>query len=255
MNHAQIHNKMQWDGGSPHLTYIYHSGFAIETTRCLILIDYWEDTINNVQGWVHSKFLTSPKVRYILSSHAHHDHFNPQILRWKREHPDIQYIFSKDILNAGLVQADDAIFLQKGESFQDENILIQAFGSTDIGISFVLETEERKIFHAGDFNNWHWDEESTEEEIRLAETSFLRKLKILAKAYPTFDLVLFPVDPRLGRNYSKGASQFIDTIKTKTFVPMHFGKDYAAANVFKKEAEKRGCRFMEIRERGDSITF
>ncbi|MCB9018077.1 MAG: MBL fold metallo-hydrolase [Prevotellaceae bacterium] len=246
---------MQWDGGSPHLTYIYHSGFAIETTRCLILIDYWEDTINNVQGWVHSKFLTSPKVRYILSSHAHHDHFNPQILRWKREHPDIQYIFSKDILNAGLVQADDAIFLQKGESFQDENILIQAFGSTDIGISFVLETEERKIFHAGDFNNWHWDEESTEEEIRLAETSFLRKLKILAKAYPTFDLVLFPVDPRLGRNYSKGASQFIDTIKTKTFIPMHFGKDYAAANVFKKEAEKRGCRFMEIRERGDSITF
>lgn len=242
-------------GQEMRLTYIYHSGFVISTPSCLILIDYWRDTANAEQGWVHNEFLTSQKKLYIISSHSHADHFNPRILEWRECHPNIQYIFSKDILEAGLAKDSDASFLQKGEVYQDGLLYVKAFGSTDIGISLAIEIGGKKIFHAGDFNNWHWDEESTEEEIKIAETSFLRKLKILAKAYPFFDLVLFPTDPRLGKNYRKGASQFLEAIEVKTFVPMHFGTDYAAAAQFREEAEKRGCRFFEIKERGDSICF
>ena len=76
------------------LIYIYHSGFIIESKEFAILIDYYRDT---PEFYVHRHFLKRPGRLYILSSHAHPDHFNPEILSWKPERPDIRYILSEDI--------------------------------------------------------------------------------------------------------------------------------------------------------------
>ncbi len=59
------------------LIYIYHSGFIIESKEFAILIDYYRDT---QEFYVHRHFLKRPGRLYILSSHAHPDHFNPEIL-------------------------------------------------------------------------------------------------------------------------------------------------------------------------------
>jgi L-ascorbate metabolism protein UlaG (beta-lactamase superfamily) len=239
------------------LTYIFHSGFVISGHGFSILIDYWRDTKSSKEGYVHEHFLQSTGKLYVLSSHAHPDHFNPEILTWSEKRPDIQYIFSSDILATikNTSKTPEIFYLDKTEVYTDNYIQVKAFGSTDIGISFAIEAEGKSIFHAGDFNNWHWNEESTEEEIRTAETSFLRKLKILAKAYPKFDLVMFPVDPRLGKDYMRGAEQFVQTIKTATFAPMHFGFSYNEANAFKTVAEAHGTRFLSIQKCGENIEF
>ena len=238
------------------LTYIFHSGFIVSGHGFSILIDYWRDTKSAKKGYVHEHFLQSPDKLYVLSSHAHPDHFNPEILTWHEKRPDIQYIFSSDILATikNALKTPEIFYLDKTEVYRDNYIQVKAFGSTDIGISFAIEAEGKSIFHAGDFNNWHWNEESTEEEIRTAETSFLRKLKILAKAYPKFDLVMFPVDPRLGKDYMRGAEQFVQTIKTINFAPMHFfGFGYKEANAFKIIAEAHGTRFLSIHECGETV--
>ena len=78
------------------LTYIYHSGFAIEADEFAILIDYYRDT---PEFYVHRHFLKRPGRLYILSSHAHPDHFNPEILSWKPERPDIRYILSEGVFS------------------------------------------------------------------------------------------------------------------------------------------------------------
>ncbi|GCB35863.1 hypothetical protein KGMB02408_28080 [Bacteroides faecalis] len=109
------------------------------------------------------------------------------------------------------------------------------------------------IFHAGDLNNWHWSEESTEEEIRKANGDFLAEVKYLKEKAPNIDLVLFPVDRRMGKNYMKGAKQFIEQIKTTIFVPMHFSEDYEGGNAFYNFAEEAGCRFINITHRGESF--
>ena len=62
-------------------------------------------------------------------------------MKWKEQKPDIKYIFSKDILKRRRAKADDAIYLKKGDAYQDELLTIKAFGSTDVGISFLIETE------------------------------------------------------------------------------------------------------------------
>ena len=236
------------------LVYIYHSGFALEADGFSILIDYFKDSDPDpAKGYVRSELLKRAGTLYILASHFHPDHFNPEVLKWKEQKPDIKYIFSKDILKRRRAKADDAIYLKKGDAYQDELLTIKAFGSTDVGISFLIETEGRRIFHAGDLNNWHWSEESTEEEIRKANGDFLAEVKYLKEKVPNIDLVLFPVDRRMGKDYMKGAKQFIEQIKTTIFVPMHFSEDYEGGNALRDFAENAGCRFVSITHRGESF--
>ena len=60
------------------LTYIFHSGFALETDRCILVFDYWMDPAG-----VMPRLLQSPKPLYVFSSHFHEDHFNRDIFSWR----------------------------------------------------------------------------------------------------------------------------------------------------------------------------
>ena len=98
------------------LVYIYHSGFALEADGFSILIDYFKDSDPDpAKGYVRSELLKRAGTLYILASHFHPDHFNPEVLKWKEQKPDIKYIFSKDILKRRRAKADDAIYLKKGD--------------------------------------------------------------------------------------------------------------------------------------------
>ena len=237
------------------LDYIYHSGFAIEAEGVTIIIDYFKDSSETVynRGIVHDYLLQKPGKLYVLCTHFHPDHFNPEVLDWKKERPDIQYIFSNDILKRRRATKEDATYIRKGESYEDSTLRIDAFGSTDVGSSFLIHLQGMSIFHAGDLNNWHWSEESTEQEIQKANGDFLTEVRFLQQTAPTIDLVLFPVDRRMGKDYMKGAKQFIEQIKTTIFVPMHFSEDYEGGNAFRSIAEAGGCRFISITHRGESF--
>ena len=236
------------------VTYIYHSGFTVEYQNVTIIIDYFRDSRNKRnEGVVHEQLLNRSGKLYVLSSHVHPDHFNPEVLTWKEKRSNIQYVFSKDILDAGKAKIKDAIYLNKLDIYQDDLLKIKAFGSTDIGISFLIELGGKKIFHAGDLNNWHWKEESTPKEIKEAEDNYLSELNDLAKDTDYIDVVMFPVDARLGKDYMLGAQQFVDHIRTGLFIPMHFGDKYREVAAFKDYAESKGVRFAEITDKGQCI--
>ena len=52
------------------LTYIFHSGFVLETEKSILIFDYWLD-LNGVVP----PFLKKDKPVYVFSSHFHEDHF------------------------------------------------------------------------------------------------------------------------------------------------------------------------------------
>ena len=166
------------------LDYIYHSGFAIEADGVTVIIDYYKDSSEEVfnKGIVHDNLLEKPGVLYVLCSHFHPDHFNREVLSWKKQRPDIRYIFSKDILKHRRASAEDATYINKGDTYEDEHIRIQAFGSTDVGISFLIDLQDRRLFHAGDLNNWHWSEESTPQEIRTGAAGAFLTLEFARRA-------------------------------------------------------------------------
>lgn len=238
------------------LTYIYHSGFAIEADGFAILIDYFKDTGKSPEtGFVHDELLKRPGTLYILSSHFHPDHFNADVLKWKAEKKEIVYIFSKDILKRGRAKKEDAIYLKKGDTYEDENVSIEAFGSTDVGLSFFIHIGDRLIFHAGDLNNWHWQDESTPEEVYEAEKAYLKEVDDIIKTTDRLDLAMFPVDPRIGTDFMRGARQFVDRIKVGVFVPMHFWERPAEVMTFGPYAESRGARFALLSIPGEGTDF
>ena len=235
------------------LDYIYHSGFAIEMEGVTVIIDYYKDSseTEHNRGIVHDYLLQRPGKLYVLATHFHPDHFNREILTWKEQRPDIQYIFSKDILKSHRAKAEDAFYIKKGETYEDDTIRIDAFGSTDIGSSFLLHLQDWSIFHAGDLNNWHWKDESTPQEVAEAEGNYLKELDIIATETSVMDLVMFPVDPRLSTDFMRGAQQFIDRIKTSVFVPMHFWERPAEVMAFGPYAESKGCRYIVLSVPGE----
>ena len=238
------------------LIYIYHSGFALEGESFTVIIDYYKDSASQpLTGVVHDELIKRPGKLYVLSSHSHADHFNPEVLEWKKMHPDIQYVFSKDILENGLARLNDACYLSKGEIWSDGVLEVEAFGSTDLVISFLLRLDGKLIFHAGDLNNWHWKEESTGEEVREAENAYFSELDVISRHVGRIDLVMFPVDPRLGKDYMLGAKQFVDRFQVGTFVPMHFDNAYDKANAFQEYAESRGICFVKLNHKAFHSTF
>ena len=203
------------------LTYIYHSGFALSGDGFTVIMDYYRDsedgqaqadlnrlmdgTFSNQEagmpeGTVHSELLRRPGKLYVLASHFHPDHFNKEVLQWREQRPDIIYIFSKDILRHRRAQKEDAVWLKKGEEYKDETLSVRAFGSTDVGVSFLLQTGGKKIFHAGDLNNWHWMDESTEADGREPRRISCMSWMIFTPIRPKWMWRCFPLTPVWEKN-------------------------------------------------------
>lgn len=234
------------------LTYIYHSCFVLEAERCMMLFDYYQDT-KGKQGYVHDYVLHQPKPLYVLSSHFHPDHFSREIFQWKAVKEDIVYLLSHDILKHKKAKAEEANFMRKGEVYADEHLRVTAFGSTDVGVSFLVECDGKTFFHAGDLNNWHWKDESTEREVKMAEGNFLHELKELKASCPRIDVAMFPVDPRIGSDFARGAEQFVSMLTVELFVPMHFWKRPEEVKPFGRYAEQKGVHFVLLAQPGEGI--
>lgn len=238
------------------ITYIYHSCYLIEFDEFSVLFDFYKD-VEREDGtwWIKDYLLHKEEDLYVFCSHSHADHFNPEILLWNKRKKNIRYIFSDELLKSGKVESHAALFLRKEESFRDHRIKAKAFGSTDAGGSFLLGCEDRLIFHAGDLNNWHWNEEVTKEEALAFENSYLCELELLSEKTDNLHVAMFPVDPRLGEDFMKGAEQFVSRIKTNYFLPMHFGDAYESANRFKDIAAKYGVTYLSLFHPGQSFSL
>ena len=251
------------------LTYIFHSGFVVETAAGILVFDYWLDLAN-----VLPKCLSRRGGRhvYVFASHFHKDHFTKDIFGWKQSlGSGVTYILSKDILKHSRADKGEAdVWLAKGGTWADENIQVTATGSNDSGVSWIVETEGKRIFHAGDLCNWYarfladgnkyrqpYSEELGEDIDPVAEEKrFLGELKDIQKIAKGFDLVMFPVDGRIGNGYTLGARQFIERFQVGMFVPMHFVlSGFESAWRMEPFCQEKHVPFWRIACEGDSIVL
>lgn len=233
------------------ITYIYHSGFCIEAAQANLLIDYYQDGGPKATQVIR-RLLSQDKPLYVLVSHAHRDHYNSVVLQWQQQKDNIIYLFSDDIpVQAGMPKS--MVFLRKGDLYQNDGLRIMACGSTDQGISFLIHLEGKTLFHAGDLNNWHWQDESTPEEVREAEAHYQTELTYIRQYADHLDLAMFPVDSRIGSDFDRGARQFLAAIPTDMFIPMHFWRKPLRTEPFGRYAESHGTHFILLREPGEQV--
>lgn len=200
------------------LTYYYNSGFSVQVGGTLLIFDYWEGEDRSLPpvSRISETFLQAFEQIYVFVSHAHPDHFDPVIYSWYKHGLPVSYIVSHD-MPVG-TRGSRLAPLQEKQLTKD--IKVKAFGSTDLGVSYLVTVYGMTIFHAGDLNLWHWRSESTLKEIEEAEEKYYEAVAPLRQEH--IDVAMFPVDPRQGSMYDAGANHFIMTEKPRIFIPMHW---------------------------------
>ena len=137
------------------------------------------------------------------------------------------------------------------KTFKD--VYVKAYGSTDIGISFLIKVDGLTIFHAGDLNWWHWKEDSLDEQL-LAESLFKAHIEKLKEEKP-IDIAFFPVDPRLEEFYYIGGEYFAKNIQPGLLIPMHFGEDVDITKQFANKMNKINIKAVKINYPGQEIIY
>lgn len=211
--------------------YIYHSCFVVETKNYLIVFDYFKEPLKseNDEISLSEKVSNTEKKVLVFSSHSHSDHFNKDIFSWKNKFGEIKYILSSDITYDKKIHNCHKI--SENEELNIDKVKVKTYGSTDLGVSFLVEADEMKVFHAGDLNWWYW-EDDTPEEARDMRVSY-QKIVDKIKENRDIDIAFFPIDPRLEEFCYLGGEYFAENVKPKVMIPMHFDENFYICERFK----------------------
>lgn len=198
-----------------------------------------------------SERITADKLKdyeqvFVFISHAHPDHFDPKVYEWGGEVP-VTYIIGYDL--PGDIRGTR---LWPGDLVQlNSRLTVQAFDSTDLGVSFYVTLDGLHLFHAGDLNFWHWREESTVQEIEEAEHDFHRVCRDIIGL--PIDICMFPTDPRQGRLYDAGANYFIMCARPRVLIPMHFWSKSDVIQEFARRARSNQTEVVALTEYGERM--
>ncbi|MBQ7184363.1 MAG: MBL fold metallo-hydrolase [Clostridia bacterium] len=229
------------------LTYFYHSGCTVRSNDTLLVFDYWRGQSDQLKFFgLTTDELKKYKQVIVFVSHDHPDHLDEVIYQWDKPGVDITYVISWDLPSRMRGKR-----MHVGDRIQIGDAVITAYDSTDKGVSFYVEIDGCRIFHAGDLNLWHWREENSLHEITQAEKSFYAKMKDVEKL--NIDLAMFPVDPRMGGFFDAGANYFIMSVKPRLFIPIHWFDRKEAAKEFARKARTRYTEVIALTEPRDAL--
>ena len=214
---------------STKITYIHHSCFVWEGPRTMVVFDYWCDTEDRR---LQRMLGATQKQIYFVVSHFHQDHFNPVIFEWGRataEPPRL--LISHDVSKRRRVPKSVPVtVLRPGDHYEDRLLTLDAYRSTDVGISSVVTLKDvaegetaDSAFHAGDLNNWYFPEGDERLHVLVHEMEglFLSTVRDIQLDHPHVTHAMFPLDPRLDKEWLRGPAQWLTRIETDHFYPMH----------------------------------
>ena len=220
--------------------YLGHSGFFVEMEDACFLFDYYKGDLPEADRG---------KKLFVFVSHGHYDHYRKEIFSLRDQYDQVRCLISSDIF---VREAEDILSVKPNEETEVLGCRIRTLRSTDEGVAFLLKYRGRTIYHAGDLNWWHWEEETEEYNtaMRRAYQSEINKLQ-----GEKIDLAFVPVDPRLGEQYCWGLDCFMKRTDTKRVFPMHFWDNYAVFDrlALEKCAQDYEDRIIRIEREGQSF--
>ena len=228
------------------VTYIYHSSFAVELEKSMLIFDYYG------KGDLPER--PAGKQVYFLNSHSHPDHFSKTIFNLREQFGGAEYVLAREIRLKPEEKKDWIHSLKPETDVEIGNLKIRTLKSTDLGVAFMVETEGRRIYHAGDLNWWHWEEESATYNDEMKQ-NYQREVDKLEGR--KIDAAFVPVDPRLEDAYFWGIDYFMRKTDTKVVFPMHFWGKYETIDclIRQKETEDYRDRIAEIDWKGERFSI
>ena len=145
----------------------------------------------------------------------------------------VVYVLSSDIKRASSFwkKAENVIFMKPHEEKEIDDCVISTLKSTDEGVAFLVKTEGKTIYHAGDLHWWDWPGEPEEdnkmmEQLYKAEMEYLKAEKI--------DCAFVVLDPRQEESGSLGMEYFIKNVEHISFSRCIVGNNMILLKSIKK---------------------
>lgn len=210
------------------VTFIHHSSFLIEMEQIYVLFDYTEGQIPQ---------LKDEKELIVFASHRHGDHYSDCIFELKKIHESTRYILSEDIKSKSLPEqiSEYTDFMRPGETLVLEagggSIEVITYNSTDEGVAFLVSCEGKRIYHAGDLNNWTWTGESDGWNAWMQD-KYHSEIDKLAGMHLT--AAFLPLDPRQKENFHLGIDEFLKKVMVDYIFPMHCWGELSVIGKLKK---------------------
>lgn len=231
------------------VTYLYHSGFAVELEKHIFVFDYMKGKLPDWDG---------RKEIIFFASHKHPDHFVMDIFQWFGKYENLRYVLGSDIKLSdkylecnGVDPCVKTVITNAGKNRTLElgDVKIETLRSTDEGVAFIVCTEGKTIYHAGDLNWWHWEGEADSWNTQM-EKDYKKEISLIGGRH--FDVAFVPLDPRLEWAYGLGMQEFLEHTDTDHVFPMHMWDDYRIIDKYKKSYKGRqyADKVMEISRPG-----
>ena len=218
------------------VTYIHHSCFLVETCRFYYLFDYEKGSLPEMDV---------KKPIFVLSSHGHGDHYNGQIFSMLADlgMKQIHGVLSDDIPVPEGIQTQQVA--PNGEYVLGEGVHLTTLRSTDLGVAFLIEDQQERIYHAGDLNDWVWDEE-TEEYNKEMTLNYQVQIGLLSEklAHREIDAAFVVLDPRQEKDYDRGLCYFLENISVKQVFPMHYWDNPSVIGTFLNDHPEYKCKIQ-----------
>jgi hypothetical protein len=189
------------------ITYISHSGFLVETQTCYYIFDYYKGVLPD---------LDPLKPVLVFASHAHGDHYNPEIFKILSSMgmQSVTAVLSKDIPENKYPDQVPCIKVTFHQTYnlpydtQTETLL-----STDEGVAFLIRCPEGTLYHAGDLNDWVWDDESDAYNEQMT-ADYRTQIGLLSEKLErrALDTAFVVLDPRQEKDYDRGICYSLQNI-------------------------------------------
>ena len=238
--------------------YLSHSGFAVLCGRRLFVFDYYKDTPRGgfAKGVIAPEDIKEYDVT-VFVSHSHYDHMNPVIFDWADTVPSITYVLDDSVRVHREVRQKPGIrilLVSPHRMYEIGGLTISTLLSTDEGVAYLVKADGAVIFHAGDLNWWHWDDEPERNNLWMEDT-YRREVGSLKGE--RIDLAMLPLDPRQDHNYLLGMDYFMKTVGARYVLPMHFWGNYGVIKKLSRDPDAAPYldRILKISKRGEMFVL
>ena len=137
-----------------------------------------------------------------------------------------------------------------------DSLSLRTLKSTDEGVAFLVMCGGKRIYHAGDLNDWRWPGEP-ENWNRQMKENFDKYIEPLRNMH--IDAAFVPLDPRQEDYYCLGLDYFLSLTAggnpSERIYPMHCWEDYQIIDrwLLEHPEHPERERIMHITARGQSF--
>lgn len=186
--------------------YINNNGYLIETNKAVYVFDF-------VDGFLPATYLRKNKPLIFFVTNNDKEHYSQSIYSYRKT-----VVFSYDIPQ----EPYNKVFkLYPNEMLHLGFAKVYTRPTTRDGLVYIIKEDDKTFIHAGNLNNYHYQEFSSEKRVELETQNFNACLNDLLE-FENPDVLIFPLNPHIGFNYEYGAKRSVRLLKPKHFFPTQF---------------------------------